>query len=298
MPSDRIVLVSDSPLTPSERRRNARELEQRMAELDRLDALYGLGSLPTGRPTRRPRRFTGTTALTVVVTGVVLMLVVLLHPSDQIQAVRRAIGLGAERGLPVPSLAGSGGVHAFSMTQPGSTDPVGWDPCSPIRYEVNPAGAPEGGQELIDNAIERASAATGLVFESEGSTDRRPFTSDFVPVGTDRPVVIAWSDAAELPELDGDVVGLGGGAAEQGVTGRRYYVTGAVALDTDAFTAAAIQQRPRTMEAIVLHEIGHVIGLDHVSEPTELMAARNNGQVELGPGALEGLAKLGSLPCS
>lgn len=269
-----------------------------MAELDRLDARYGLGAIPAGRPTRRPRRFTGTTALTVVVTGLVLALVVLLHPSSQIQAVRRVIGLGAERGLPAPSLDGPGGVHAFAMTQPGSADPVGWDPCSPIRYEVNPDGAPAGGQALIDHAIERASAATGLVFESEGATDRRPFTFDFVPMGTDRPVVIAWADANEFPELAGDVAGIGGGAAEQGATGRRYYVTGSIALDTDAFNPATIEQRPRTMEAIVLHEVGHVIGLDHVSEPTELMAARNNGQVELGPGDREGLARLGSLPCS
>lgn len=268
-----------------------------MAELDRLDALYGLGSLPGAPPPRRPR-FTSTTVLTVVVTGLVLALVVLLHPSSQIQAVRRVIGLGAERGLPAPSLDGPGGVHAFAMTQPGTGDPVGWDPCAPIRYEVNPAGAPVGGQALIDNAIERASAATGLVFESKGSTERRPFTYNFVPVGTDQPVVIGWGNAGEFPELAGDVAGIGGGAAEQGVLGRRYYVTGAIALDTDAFTAATIDQRPRTMEAIVLHEIAHVIGLDHVAEPTELMAARNNGQVELGPGDRQGLAKLGSLPCA
>ncbi len=119
-----------------------------------------------------------------------------------------------------------------------------------------------------------------------------------MPSGTNQPVVIAWANADELSELSGDVAGIGGGAAEQGVMGRRYYVTGAIALDTDAFTDASIEQRPRTMEAIVLHEIGHVVGLDHVSEPTELMAERNNGQVELGPGDREGLARLGSLPCS
>ncbi len=80
--------------------------------------------------------------------------------------------------------------------------------------------------------------------------------------------------------------------------GRRYYVTGAIALDTEAFTAATIEQRPRTMEAIVLHEIAHVIGLEHGPEPSELMAARNNGQVELGPGDRQGRATLGSLPFS
>jgi hypothetical protein len=51
------------------------------------------------------------------------------------------------------------------------------------------------------------------------------------------------------------------------------------------------------MEAIVLHEVAHVIGLGHVSEPMELMYADNTGQVELGPGDREGLARLGSLPC-
>ena len=39
------------------------------------------------------------------------------------------------------------------------------------------------------------------------------------------------------------------------------------------------------------------LGLAHVSEPMELMFADNSGQVELGPGDLEGLARLGSLPC-
>ena len=51
------------------------------------------------------------------------------------------------------------------------------------------------------------------------------------------------------------------------------------------------------MEAIVLHELAHVVGLAHVSEPMELMFADNTGQVTFGPGDLEGLARLGSLPC-
>lgn len=121
-------------------------------------------------PDRPPRRAsarrgpTFSTAIAVVVTGALVALVVLLHPSDQMQSVRRAIGLSSERALPAPPIRVRGGVFAFTMTQQGSDEPVGWDPCQPIRYQVNPADAPAGGVELIERAIVRISAATGLTF--------------------------------------------------------------------------------------------------------------------------------------
>lgn len=239
-----------------------------------------------------------TTALAVAATAVLVTMVVLLHPSNPMQSVRRTIGLGSERALPAPPIEELGGIFAFTLTQQGSDEPVGWDPCQPIRYRVNPDNGPDGGSELIERAIARASAATGLAFEDEGATNKRPFTAQFVPIGTDQPVIIGWGSPDEFPDLAGDIAGLGGGAAEEGVLGRSYYVTGGVALDTDVFTSAEVAGRPQTMEAIVLHEIAHVIGLDHVNEPTELMAATNNGQIELGPGDREGLARLGSLPCA
>ncbi len=271
-----IPLVPDRPLTP-------RELRWRMEELDRLDAARGLSF---------------TTAIAIAVTAVLVMSGVLFLPSSPMESVRRTLGLGSGRALPAPPIEDRGGVYAFTMTQRGSEEPVGWDPCEPIPYQVNPAGEPVGGRQLIDRALARASAATGLTFEDEGTTDRRPFTAQFVPIGTNQPVIIGWATADEFPELAGDIAGLGGGAAERGGLGRRYYVTGGVALDTDAFTTVEVTNRRQTMEAIVLHEIAHVVGLGHVNEPTELMADTNNGQIDFGPGDREGLARLGSLPCA
>lgn len=254
--------------------------------------------MPDRPLTPREQRLGLTTAISVAITGVVVTMLVLFLPSGPMESVRRTLGLGSGRGLPAPTIEERGGVFAFTMTQPGSSEPVGWDPCEPIRYQVNPADEPAGGSQLISRAIARASAATGLTFEDDGLTDERPFTAQFVPIGTDRPVIIGWGTAAEFPELADDVAGIGGGAAEQGVLGRRYYVTGGVALDTDLFTTAQVTMRPQIMEAIVLHEIAHVVGLNHVNEPTELMAATNNGQLDFGPGDREGLARLGSLPCA
>ena len=244
-----------------------------------------------------PQPLKTSTAFTVVVTAAVLVAVVLLHPSSEMESVRRLIGLGKERRLPAPAIIERGGTFTFAKTQPGSSDPVGWDPCSTVKYAVNPAGMPEGARPLLDRAVARISAATGLELEDEGDTDRRPFTGTMVPLGGGRPVVIGWGDAAEYPGLDGAVAGLGGAAAEEGAQGRRYYVTGGVVLDVDVFTPANVVQRPRVLEAILVHELAHVVGLGHVDEPMELMFVNNSGQVELGPGDREGLARLGSLPC-
>ena len=235
--------------------------------------------------------------MSLVATLALLVGVLLLHPAVQLDAARRLVGLGPERVLAAPAVVDRGGTYAFAMTQPGSDEPVGWDPCHEVAYAVNPAGMPEGGRDLVDRALTRLTAATGLAFRDEGDTDKRPFTGSFVPFGSARPVVIGWGDPTEFPELAGDVAGIGGAAAEDGSAGRRYYVTGGVALDTEAFTADVISTRPQVMEAIVLHELAHVVGLDHVAEPMELMYTSNTGQVELGPGDREGLARLGSLPC-
>lgn len=235
--------------------------------------------------------------VSVVATAALVGAAVAWHPADQFASVRRTIGLGPERPLPAPTVVREGGTYSWAMTQPGSTEPVGWDPCEEIRYRVNPEGEPPGGRKLIDGALRRASAATGLAFADGGETDDRPFADGVKLFGRPDPVVIGWGAAGEYPELGGEVAGVGGGVAERGSGGRVRYVSGSVVLDVEVFTAANVAQQPRVMEAIVLHEVAHVVGLGHVSEPLELMYADNTGQVELGPGDREGLARLGSLPC-
>lgn len=237
------------------------------------------------------------TAFSVIVAGALVCAAVLLHPSAQMESVRRLVGLGGERLLPAPAIVQRGGTFTFATTQPGSDEPVGWDPCHPVEYAVNTAGMPDGARPMLDRAIARVSAATGLKFADDGDTDRRPFAGSFLSLRGNGPVVIGWGDDTEFPELSGEVVGLGGAAPEDGPGGRTYYVTGGLVLDTAGFTAANIAERPRVMEAIVVHELAHVVGLGHVTEPMELMYGDNSGQVELGPGDREGLARVGSLPC-
>ncbi|WP_240721531.1 matrixin family metalloprotease [Pseudarthrobacter sp. NamE5] len=49
------------------------------------------------------------------------------------------------------------------------------------------------------------------------------------------------------------------------------------------------------VRAVIMHELAHVVGLDHVNDPTQLMYEENSGQ--LGTGDRTGLAMLGSGEC-
>ena len=46
-----------------------------------------------------------------------------------------------------------------------------------------------------------------------------------------------------------------------------------------------------------MHELGHVVGLAHVHDASELMNPENVGLTRLGPGDRAGLAALGSGRC-
>jgi predicted Zn-dependent protease len=71
-----------------------------------------------------------------------------------------------------------------------------------------------------------------------------------------------------------------------------------VALDAPQLKRVLSRRHGRELvRAIIVHELGHLVGLDHVNDPGELMHADNVGRLALGPGDREGLAALGSGRC-
>ena len=113
------------------------------------------------------------------------------------------------------------------------------------------------------------------------------------------PVLIAWTTPNQLADLSGEIAGVGGSQAVKDSLREHWrYVTGTVALD--APTLADLLTQPegeRLAQAIVMHELGHLVGLGHVDDPAELMHEDNLGLVAFGPGDLEGLAQLGHGRC-
>jgi len=206
-------------------------------------------------------------------------------------------------GAPAPLVASSSS-YRFLAHQTDGTTPVSYDPCRPIHYVIRQQGEPAGGNQIVTNAVLRVSQATGLRFVYDGATSEVPFRRrpSYQPNRYgDRwaPVLISWVTPNENPDMASAVTGEGGSAAFGFPGGPSAYVTGAVELD--AGKLAGELKRPggkQVVRAVVLHELGHLVGLDHVSAANQLMYPQiQPGVTDFGAGDLTGLAALGRGTC-
>jgi hypothetical protein len=207
--------------------------------------------------------------------------------------------------LPPAQPYGSMNFEFISTLNGTTSQPVRWDPCRPIHLVVNSADAPAGADRLLREAVAEVSAATGLTFSIEGPTTEQPSFSreavDKARYGNRwSPVLVVWTDPSEVPDLKGNIVGLAGPSeAPAGVAGDRHYVSGMVYLDGPDITRILKDPQGGRDEArsMVMHELGHLVGLAHVNARSELMYPVNWGQRTFGEGDLEGLRRLGDGPC-
>jgi Matrixin len=285
-----------------------REMERRLAKLDRLDR-KGDARTRSAMPwlgRRWPLRDKVTLVVSCLAAVAVLVVIGVANSGWADPAVDSYPALpsdaAATRILP-PVTHAPTGAHAFMMTTADGR-PVTYDPCRPIHYVVNPTGMPPGGLELVRSASREISAASGLAFVEDGVT-----LEALVGIRSPRqpqrygdrwaPVLIGWVDPARFPLVSGDIAGVSGSSvvAPEGAGSERY-VSGQVALSRDWFTA--VIARPggeANARVVIMHEFGHLVGLAHVRDPGELMAESNSGVADLGPGDRQGLAAVGAGRC-
>ena len=148
--------------------------------------------------------------------------------------------------------------------------PLRWNPCAPIPYVVNPAGGPPNALALVQAAVDQAVAATGLPLRFEGITDE--VAAPGRPVVQARygnrfaPILIGWADRSAI----GNAAGLGGfsfagpgSRVASGVTPQ--IITGF------AYVGRNLSGGDPFQTGVLLHEIGHALGLDHADDTVQVM---------------------------
>ncbi len=328
--------AADAPHEPSydERVRAARQadLKRRLADAAEHDRQLAARDERARRSASRTSRIArlGAPALILAIVGVAVWLSVgrgndviagppeLRRPTDWPSMDKSASSTPLGTPPPVPSELGS---FEFMSTHDDGT-PITWDPCRPIHYVVNPEGQPAEGDRLIQEAVERAAAATGLHFIDDGASDET-WTDQREPFQPERygdrwaPILIVWSNGAivgglaapsapEPVQVDGKVVGEGqldpagiGGPVAVGLgESEQAHVSGKIALDAEDL--GPLLQMPGgtdLVRAVIMHEVGHVLGLGHVKDPTQIMNEVATGVTDWGPGDLHGLHALATGEC-
>lgn len=176
--------------------------------------------------------------------------------------------------------------------------PVRWNPCAPIHWKFRTTGAPAGAGRVTMAAVARVAKLTGTRWVFDGVTTATP-TSSWLPKSTTsiRPVLIGWTDARHSDLLRNQpraVLGVTR-TAYFGATvdGRQVAATKAAVIALDRTDRLPLTG-PVSWRTTLLHELGHGMGLNHVSNPSQLMnAVLGRTLTDFGYGDKLGLARVG-----
>lgn len=205
--------------------------------------------------------------------------------------------LGTPEAPPEPSDS-----YKFLATNDDGT-PVGYSPCRPLHYVVNADLAPAGAAGLVHDAIRTISRATGIRFINDGATDEQPSAqrSPYQPETYGErwaPLLISWTTPEAAPKLKGQIIGTGGSTHYSYGDGPKSFVTGSLELDAPQIGADLYRvDGTGYATAVILHELGHVMGLEHVDDPVQLMYPEIGTPDGLAAGDLNGLQALSKAPC-
>jgi hypothetical protein len=207
----------------------------------------------------------------------------------------------------VPGSAATGSAFSASQKPPGSPkafkfaikvhgQPVHWNKCQTIDYRFSRSKAPAHALKQVKHAIKLLHRGSGLRFSYLGRTKLIPGNTTKLP-GKTR-LIIGWSTPAKSRVL------AQSGGAEAGVGGFSYMlngeiIQGSVVLNrkvrlTNGFGPGPKVGSQGTVGELLLHELGHAVGLAHVRSQSQIMFPElTRKTARYGAGDLNGLAKVG-----
>jgi hypothetical protein len=198
-----------------------------------------------------------------------------------------------------PKAVGKRNTYRFLLLQPDKVTPIRWNPCRPLHYRVSLGDTvPASEIRYVEAAFATVGKALGgVTFVDDGRTTVVPDTVDDAGnSGAD--IVVAFALPGDGPTrsklLTGWEAGRGGFAAS-GTAGPDGVVVehpthGSVVIDAEKWRDMTRHDRA----VLYLHEIGHVVGLDHPADTRQIMSSgAYDLPIRYQKGDLEALAQLG-----
>ena len=192
---------------------------------------------------------------------------------------------------------GTASEHAFLV----KSTMARWDPCTVIGWRINARQATTGALADAKTAFAKLGQATGFTFKYRGTTTGIPQADSNSWFPSDTQIVVAWvrkkqssifnsiptADAAGMPYyLTGYHNGDGTSAYK--------IAKGSVVIDSTLKIKGGFSYGISRGD-ILLHELGHVMGLAHYSSTTEMMnPVMTRGIARYGKGDLAGLEQRGA----
>ncbi len=182
--------------------------------------------------------------------------------------------------------------------------PVRWDPCERITYAVNTRGVTFPVRADLKETLRRVTESTGIEFRSVGTTEETFFRAylrmRYRGVIRKAALILIWVDhddyQAILRRLHDPRPSIAFAKTMAGLYANQdQYFGGIVVVDAGATAGRGFGGR-YAHGSVLLHELGHIIGLDHVKDPNQLMYSGPHTRVRLrdfGLGDLQGLRLLG-----